>query len=363
MRVGDTVNDALAQSKLHADPTRTADLDPALVEAMVGVADSMGATPESLEREIQATLDRAIARTGNPPRGHDWYEQSHQALSTAADHATVSDQQIIGATAASSPQMAWAPNLAVAQYIAENRDAPVHTDALRQVVTRRVKVKGKDTKVTKTNYEFACDEINGASGKGRKMDGKVRTMPSLADLEGKTFADLDPYVASAIMKTHAQQGIGVFNGEDLGGKPLGVADDITGKPQRVNFTNNTSGGRALRIIRGEDPNLILNGHKVRSFYNNLSDPTSDVGDVTVDSHAVSLALGRKVSSDSPEYKAFTGKPVNATIGLRGSYPLWADAYRRVAARNGMRVQQLQSITWIQWRHEHPDNARTTHRQD
>jgi hypothetical protein len=363
MRVGDTVNDALAQSKLHEDPTQMRNLPKDLRAAMREEARRMGATPASLEREIQATLDRAIARTGNPPRGHDWYEQANGELQRAAAHAGISSDAMIGATAASSPQMAWAPNLAVAQYIAENRNAPVHTDILRQVVTRRIKIKGKDTKVTKTNYEFAQDEINGAHGKGRKMDGTVRHMPSLDELEGATFDELDPYVASAIMKTHAQAGAGVFNGVDLGGKPLAVKDDITGKSQRVNFTNNTSGGRALRIIRGEDPNLILNGHKVRSFYNNLSDPTAINGDVTVDSHAVSLALGRKVSSSSTEYKAFASKPANATIGLRGSYPLWADAYRRVAARNGMRVNQLQSITWIQWRYEHPDNAKIAHAMD
>jgi hypothetical protein len=197
-------------------------------------------------------------------------------------------------------------------------------------------------------------------------------MPPLAALQGKRVSDLDPYVGAAILKGHAQAGVGVFEGKRLTG-PLSIADDITGKVSKVNFPPTIQAGRGLRILRGEDANPIINGHKVRSFRNNLRLPTDTHGDITIDSHAVSLALGRKVSSGSFEYGAFSGRtmkgspytrgPANATLGVAGNYAVWADAYRRVAKRHGLRPNQLQSITWIQWRREHPDNARTTHAMD
>jgi hypothetical protein len=365
MRVGDTKDDAKAAGKLLDDPTRMENLPADLQAKMLDSTASLGASPESLEAEIEATLQRA----GGPNAdGHDWYEKAHGECQSLADDSGVSIDQATGAVAAISPQMAWGPNLAVARYLGENRDARVDTDALSTPITKRIaKEGGGNRQVTRTAYEWATDEID-----GRKIDGTVRAMPPLAALQGKRVSDLDPYVGAAILKGHAQAGVGVFEGKRLTG-PLSIADDITGKVSKVNFPPTIQAGRGLRILRGEDANPIINGHKVRSFRNNLRLPTDTHGDITIDSHAVSLALGRKVSSGSFEYGAFSGRtmkgspytrgPANATLGVAGNYAVWADAYRRVAKRHGLRPNQLQSITWIQWRREHPDNARTTHAMD
>lgn len=353
MRVGATKDDAKAQASLVEDGTRMAGLPEDLQAQMHTVAAGMGTDRAALEANIEATYQRAIDRTGNPPRGHDWYEQANRECASVAADTGMQTHQATGMVAAISPQMAWGPNLAVARFAAENQHTPIDMNALA-VMSERKGLKGGP----RSAYDWAKAEVD-----GRKIDGVTRVMPPLSALQGKTFHDLDPYVAAALLKAHAQAGSGVFNGKALGGKALSIADDITGKVQRVNFPPTIQTGRGLRIARGEDANLILNGHKVRSFRNNLTNPTDRSGDITVDSHAVSLALGRKISSGSVEYKDFSSKPTSATLGVKGSYALWADAYRSVAERHGIRPNQLQSITWIQWRHEHPDNARTTHAMD
>jgi hypothetical protein len=115
---------------------------------------------------------------------------------------------------------------------------------------------------------------------------------------------------------------------------------------------------------------------VRSFYNNIRDPKNAYDDITVDSHAFSIALGKKYGSGSVEYNYFAGaswkhpdwtkenplpplhKAVNnATVGLSGLYPAFADSYRRVAAKHGLTARQMQAVTWVQWRNDHPDVVR------
>jgi hypothetical protein len=367
MRVGDTKDDAKAAANLLDDPTRMGNLPEELQARMLSSAAEIGATPESLEAHIEESL----AKAGGPGAdGHDWYEKAHGECQSIADDAGLTIDQATGAVAAISPQMAWGPNLAVARFLAENRDQKVDTGILSTPMTRRLDKGGKQTR---TAYEWAALEVD-----GKKIDKQRRSMPSLEELQGKRFSDLDPYVAASLMKAHAQQGVGVFGGKRLTG-PLSIADDITGKVQRVNFPPTIQSGRGLRImVEGGDGNGLINGHKVRSFRNNLRFPTALDGDITIDSHAVSLALGRKVSSGSEEYGQFSGKrvrlpdktmsrltpgPTSQTLGVRGNYAVWADAYRRVADRHGLRPNQLQSITWIQWRREHPDSARTTHAMD
>lgn len=86
-------------------------------------------------------------------------------------------------------------------------------------------------------------------------------------------------------------------------------------------------------------------HKVRNFYNNIIDPHSPKGDVTIDTHAVGAAHLSPVGLSSEEVLHNFGGPSNANQGLNGTYPLYAEAYRRAAAKVGLRPRELPSITW------------------
>jgi hypothetical protein len=100
--------------------------------------------------------------------------------------------------------------------------------------------------------------------------------------------------------------------------------------------------------------LLGERHKVRNFYNNLIAPNSKAGDVTIDTHAVAAAQLRALSGNSLEVAHnFANYPgaglptarASAVTGVQGTYGLYADAYRELAAELGILPRQLQSITW------------------
>lgn len=83
--------------------------------------------------------------------------------------------------------------------------------------------------------------------------------------------------------------------------------------------------KAVRIARGESPELVLGGDKVRAFYANIM---GDTQAVTVDVWAA-RACGHK--SDA----------VN-----RSQYRTASVAYRAVASELGITPRELQSIVWV-----------------
>jgi hypothetical protein len=343
-------------------------------------------------RAVQASNPGWKPEDGEPkvkPAGQDWYIEANAFAQQFADEFGLAPDQGAGMIAACSPQQAWGDNVVVAEYItrALTEDHPVLIDEL--LATYRIKagqeftdIDGKKfkTSVEMSLYEFAAREV---SGGGKAKDGKRREMPSPDQLIGKHMSDLDPYVAAAIIKAQAQLGYrvdgigGNVPGEDeplnVDGVPLHSFDETADDPAKrsvvCRFTCGTIHmGRAIRIARGEQPNVILNGHKVRSFYNNIRDPRNSHDDITVDSHAFSVGMGEKWGSGSDPYKFFAGGnwkakgqlPVkNNTYGVEGMYSVFADAYREVAKslKPPLTARQLQAITWVQWRKDHPDTER------
>ena len=106
--------------------------------------------------------------------------------------------------------------------------------------------------------------------------------------------------------------------------------------------------------------IMGNKHKVRSFYNNILDPNGQMGDVTIDTHAVAAGLLKPLSGNSTEVHHNFGSSPNKkkqggdwfgavknsnTMGVQGVYPLYAEAYRRAAQARGVLPRQMQSITW------------------
>ena len=87
-------------------------------------------------------------------------------------------------------------------------------------------------------------------------------------------------------------------------------------------------------------------HKVRNFYNNIVDPNSADGHVTIDTHAVAAAFVKPLSGASVEVAHnLGGLGSNAATGASGSYALYADAYRDAATKRGLLAREMQSITW------------------
>jgi hypothetical protein len=53
---------------------------------------------------------------------------------------------------------------------------------------------------------------------------------------------------------------------------------LKGKPRKAQMSMGAQNvAKAIDIYRGTDPDKVLSGHKVRSFYNNISDPENEQG--------------------------------------------------------------------------------------
>lgn len=94
--------------------------------------------------------------------------------------------------------------------------------------------------------------------------------------------------------------------------------------------------KAKAIRKGADPADVLRGRKVRSFFANIYRPNTS-GAITVDRHAVSIALG------------YNWHPAEKVLERMGAYTMVASAYRTAARILGIAPQQVQAITWLAWR--------------
>lgn len=94
--------------------------------------------------------------------------------------------------------------------------------------------------------------------------------------------------------------------------------------------------KATRILSGVDPLQVLGGLKVKAFYHNLLFPTVNTGFVTIDRHAINIALNG-VNANVAKSGDFT-----ATQKAHG---IITSAYVQVAQSVRLLPQQLQAATW------------------
>jgi hypothetical protein len=332
-----------------------------ITKRLTKVFDLLGISEAELDANIEKILLQAMALAGegNDPRGLNWYEEAKELAQRIAEEYDIPYTSVIGIIAATSPRESWNSNTALAEYIvrAFKRDHEVQIDDL--ISTRVERVAEDRSKNRVSLYELARRSAS------RNIDGRYRVMPDPEDLRGVRLSELDPYIAGLLIKSHALMGYDV---EGISGlRPDGSYVNENGKSLTgfntekdalapVSYNSGVFGlGRSMSIGRYGNPDYSLNGHKVRSFFNNIAGWIASRGhssDVTIDSHALAIALGNeKVSSSSPEYEIF-GNMESKPYGLMGYYAPIADAYRRVAEKYGLEPRQVQAITWVLWRELH-----------
>jgi hypothetical protein len=109
------------------------------------------------------------------------------------------------------------------------------------------------------------------------------------------------------------------------------------------LTNNVR--KAERIFNGENPDDVVSGEKVTSFFHNI---LGDDARVTVDRHAIDCAYG-KVQTNEERSKAIK------STKARDGYGIIRDAYKHVAQiisnETGKVITgaQLQALVWVYWR--------------
>lgn len=99
--------------------------------------------------------------------------------------------------------------------------------------------------------------------------------------------------------------------------------------------------KAIRILKGESPDDVLGGNKVRAFYECIANGNSTA--VCIDGHAFSIWSGQRV---------VTSKTPSISDKL---YAAISEDYRRaalvVSSVTGVcySAMQVQAITWVVWR--------------
>ncbi|MDZ4796282.1 MAG: hypothetical protein SGI83_18570, partial [Bacteroidota bacterium] len=84
------------------------------------------------------------------------------------------------------------------------------------------------------------------------------------------------------------------------------------------------------------------GNKVRNFYNNIANPNSENGEVTVDTHAAAVGFLNIVSAKDASSMTLLNSD---KYGYNPLYAVLKEAYQEVARENGYTPREMQSISW------------------
>lgn len=266
-----------------------------------------------------------------------WYDGANKLTNDWAKKYNSNNQSVAGVIAALSPQKDWFVNLSLA-----DRTLDILSNKQNFIFDKQMRKKAKEIIPKKFNN-------------------------ILSKISNKKLSDLDTPIKKAIwlriydetyndrsFKQLTPEGDFIDNVKTDKGENASAA--WSSFPMIAKAVASYESGGDVKIIS----KLMGNKHKVRSFYNNIINPNSQIGEVTIDTHAVAAAQLRPLSANStavfhnfgtsPELlkrpKDWNAAMKNSSItGVKGIYGLYVDAYRRAAKERGILPREMQSITW------------------
>jgi hypothetical protein len=277
-------------------------------------------------------------------RARKWYAGANRLSKAVGERFGLTTPQVAGVMAVLSPQQDWYMNYDIGVRVIDtylNQQDAVFGEAEQAAFQKmideteaRLINEGKDpaTAPSLVSYKIKLQEISGK---------KLKDLPLKEQAMFVRFWDAanNPNGGSHQVISPEGELVGTRMNED------GVT------PSSIRFNGFGMVEKAINIINnGSRETVHINlgtRHKVRSFYNNILNPFSDKGDVTIDTHAVAAGLLRPLAGSDIEvsYNLGTAGEGSKLSGTMGSYGVYADAYREAAAEVGVLPREMQSITW------------------
>ena len=290
-----------------------------------------------------------------------WYDGAREITERWGEEYSMPRSGVAAALAALSPQKDWFMNVDLARRtldIMRDQQETVFTQEMADFIIPRLAKKPKDAAEAKT----------AAFKKKRKISIEERKREILP-IVGKKLKDLEYDHAAAIFvrafdEMNNPRDYQVVSPE---GDFVGQYKTKEGELGDVAWGSITDIAKAVTVIRDPSKQNISvalgNAHKIRNFYNNILLPQIDKKSVTADTHAVAAALLRPLAgADLPVANNFGTKPKSSKVtitkssftGIKGTYGIYAEAYRIAAAARDILPREMQSITWEAVRGLFPD---------
>jgi len=266
---------------------------------------------------------------GFQDRAKLWYTGANRFSEELSSKYGVPRQSMSGVLAALSPQKDWFQNASLAERVADaainNRNFPWSSEmsaVVNKYPTFKTGGRGKNAAIWESIQGKKYSELETTKQKAMW----IRAYDEAHN--PKTYRALTPEgdLGEIILAGNSPKDIawGGFNTIEKAVDALESGGDFK-------ILSDTMGGQ----------------HKVRNFFNNIEVPFSDMGDVTIDTHAIAAALMRPLGGDdrlvAQGLGAIGGQ--NKSLGAKGNYGFIADDYRDVADNRGLLPREVQSITW------------------
>lgn len=262
-----------------------------------------------------------------------WYETAHETTKKLAESNGISHEQSAAVTAALSPQNDWNNNIGQAQRIIEHW-------------------KNDQNHAWTPKMDTSFSQIRNG---GQVSEPMRRAMDTV---RGKQYNQLTAKTPDALLAKKALWIRILDEAHNPADTPIYSPDGTVQGSQTLAWNSVDPMAKSLSILEDgsiDNINKVMGlGHKIRNFYNNIINPWSKRGHVTVDTHQVGASLLKPLSGDDTEVahnfgsgnKAGMPSPAkHSGSGVRGSYPVYEEAVRRAANELGIQPRELQSITW------------------
>jgi hypothetical protein len=326
------------------------------------VREAMKANPDMAKRTIQAIKAYGFIPKGTPnnkvlevfkqnivnnlmflyrsvperirQRSKLWYDGANKIATQMANQFDVTMEQVAGIMSAMSPQKDWFQNVSMAERALDI--LTMHGD------------KAWDENMLKYARSYVAEATD--RKEREKRQDAFEKIKAVAE-KGTTLDKMDVKEAAAFIRAYDEayhsRNYRIVTPEGGFGD---LVRNLDGKPSTMMWSTYGPIEKTVSIYRdGSRKNISQQlgfEHKIRSFYNNIAAPNSDISHVTIDTHAVAAGLFEALAGTDPEVaQNFGATGSSDVIGVGGTYGLIADAYREAAQKAGIRAREMQSITW------------------